>query len=165
MFEHEEVPPVGTWERIAKELDTSENVVYMQGSRKNSKSRFSRLAAAASIAVLVIAAIFIFNRNNNSGHSTDTQTLSGQPNSMTSSTSPEKEKRYITVTTPEGKKVKVSSKFSGAIGSLYQGPEEDPKWTKKFTEWREIMQNKALAPTTTNFLDIMEMTDFLEQAN
>ncbi|MEO5648027.1 MAG: hypothetical protein ABIQ56_06670, partial [Chitinophagaceae bacterium] len=162
MYEHEEIPPAGTWERIASELDNSEKFVFMPGIDQRRKSRFSRLAAAASIILIIIAAIFIMNRKNDSGQAVSSNNISGQENSINI---PEKENRYITVTSPEGKKIKVSSKFSDAIGSLYQSPDENSAWAKKFTKWREIMQNESLAPATASFLDIMEMTDFLEQAN
>jgi hypothetical protein len=159
LYNHEEMPPVGTWERIATELDRESGVVYMPARKK---SLISKIAVAASILVILLAGVFyLTNRNEGTKGAHDTP-----PQQRLSSTAqPSTDSRYIIVTTPSGQKVKISSKFSNYVGSLYQDSAANSDWYKKFEEWRGKMQNQTVTPTTSNFMDIIEMSDFLENAN
>ena len=154
LYHHEETPPEGVWESIANELDKGQKLVYMNVSPPARKSFSSPVLVAASVILIIVASIFYFTNNNDGTGPKDPLATETIENS-----------RYITLTSLNGDKVRVSSKFSNYIGSLNQSNPEDPAWSQKFTEWRNIMQNKALTPTTANFLDIVELTDLLEESN
>ncbi len=70
--------------------------------------------------------------------------------------------RYITIEGPQGQSVKVSSKMASLIDSTETKLSSKPIWNKKIDEWREIMKVNTLAPTTGNFLDIVELTKTLK---
>ena len=81
---------------------------------------------------------------------------------------------YISITGPDGKSVKVSSKFSSLIGYLKeQNPEtienidiiikESAEWRATFTKWRNKMTNNTVAPSLGNFMDIIELSKILEE--
>lgn len=69
--------------------------------------------------------------------------------------------RYITIEGPQGQPVKISSKMATLIDSSETTTRTKPIWNKKINEWREIMKVNTLAPTTGNFLDIVELTKTL----
>lgn len=70
--------------------------------------------------------------------------------------------RYITIEGLQGQPVKVSSKMATLIDSSETKTASKPIWNKKINEWREIMKVNTLAPTTRNFLDIIELTKTLK---
>lgn len=159
IYDHEEMPPLGTWERIAADLDKEEKLFYIPTESKK-KPIYTRLAIAASITLVLLAGVFYLTRKN------ETPNAQQVNQSLSSNKAvPDSDKRYIIVTSPSGQKVKISSKFSNYVGSLYDDSSENPEWHKKFKEWRDILQNKAPTPSTPNFLDVMEMSDFLEKAD
>jgi hypothetical protein len=80
---------------------------------------------------------------------------------------------YISITGADGQSVKVSSKFSNLLGYLNQGTpdnrenidviiEESAKWRKIFSAWRDKMTNNTVAPSFTNFMDIIELSNVVE---
>ncbi len=80
---------------------------------------------------------------------------------------------YISITGADGQSVKVSSKFSNLISYLAGGNtdtkenidviiEESAKWRKIFSEWRDKMTNSPVAPTFSNFMDIIELSNVVE---
>lgn len=80
---------------------------------------------------------------------------------------------YISITGPDGQTVKVSSKFSNLLGYLTdKNPDtrenidiiiqESAIWKEKFAQWRDKMTNNSVAPSFTNFLDIIELSKVLE---
>lgn len=80
---------------------------------------------------------------------------------------------YITITGPDGAPLRVSSKFSNLISYLTEkSPDvqenidiiikESAKWKATFAVWRDKMINNAVAPSLTNFMDIIELSDVLE---
>jgi hypothetical protein len=80
---------------------------------------------------------------------------------------------YINVTGPDGQSVKVSAKFANLIGYMNaDGTEvkeaidviisESAKWRKTFAEWKSKMINNNVAPSFTNFMDIIELSKVLE---
>lgn len=158
MYDHEEMPPTGTWERIAVELEKPENVIFYPAEPRV-KPIFNRLAIAASFLAVVLTGVFYLTNYKKS------DVPEKEKKSLSTSKMPPKDERYIIVTNPNGQKTRISSKFTDYVGSIYQNTEQNPDWSRKFSEWREIMQNKALTPATPNFLDVIEMSDFLEQAN
>jgi hypothetical protein len=81
---------------------------------------------------------------------------------------------YISITGPDGQRVKVSSKFSNLIGYLTEkNPEaqenldiiikESARWRATFAKWRDKMTNNAVAPALSNFMDIIELSNLLEE--
>lgn len=83
---------------------------------------------------------------------------------------------YISITGADGQTVKVSSKFSNLISYLNdKNPDnrenidiiidEAPRWKKIFTEWRNKMTNNTVAPSLSNFMDIIELSKILEDKN
>ena len=83
---------------------------------------------------------------------------STEDNQLTSNSS----SRYITIEGLQGQPVKVSSKMATLIDSSETKTASKPIWNKKINEWREIMKVNTLAPTTGNFLDIIELTKTLK---
>jgi len=81
---------------------------------------------------------------------------------------------YLTITGPNGEKIKVSSKFSKLVNYL---KEKDPSredylenvikegafWKEKFKEWGDKMTNNNLAPTPGNFFDIIELSNTIKE--
>jgi hypothetical protein len=81
---------------------------------------------------------------------------------------------YISITGPDGQTIKVSSKFSNLIGYLTdKNPElqenldviikESAKWKNTFAKWRDKMTNNVVAPSLSNFMDIIELSNVLEE--
>jgi hypothetical protein len=81
---------------------------------------------------------------------------------------------YINITGPDGQPVKVSSKLSSLLGYLNTSDintlenldviiKESAKWRAIFAAWRTKMANNALAPSLTNFMDIIELSEILEE--
>jgi hypothetical protein len=80
---------------------------------------------------------------------------------------------YISITGPDGQPVKVSSKLSSLVGYLSNSDvntrenldviiQESAKWRAIFSAWRNKMANNALAPSLSNFMDIIELSEILE---
>lgn len=80
---------------------------------------------------------------------------------------------YITITGPDGQAVKVSSKLAALVSYLTDNPDtqenieiiikESAKWRATFATWREKMTNNSIAPSLTNFMDIIELSNVLEE--
>jgi hypothetical protein len=71
---------------------------------------------------------------------------------------------YYVVTAPNGQRVRMSSKFSHAVTSLFGGDNVDYLWKSRFDSWKsKIMSNPSFIPTGGNFLDIAELKDLLKE--
>jgi hypothetical protein len=81
---------------------------------------------------------------------------------------------YIVVTGPNGEQTRISSKFLHVLSSLNADVEpheyfdlmirENNLWKIRFREWRsKIIQQASFIPTATNFLDILELKDMLQE--
>ena len=71
---------------------------------------------------------------------------------------------YFVVTAPNGEKVRISSKFSDAVASLYGGDNVDYYWKWRFDSWKsKLMTNPSFIPSAGNFLDIVELKDMLKE--
>jgi hypothetical protein len=81
--------------------------------------------------------------------------------------------RYITITGPGGESVKLSSKFGNIPGVFNSGNagseanidaiiKQSSKWSNAFAGWRDKMAGSIISPSLINFLDIIELSDFLE---
>jgi hypothetical protein len=74
---------------------------------------------------------------------------------------------YITVTSPSGNQTRLSNKFLNCLSYINDNSDiQDPKGAQcqsKFDRWREkLMTEAAFIPTATNFLDIFELKDILQ---
>lgn len=81
---------------------------------------------------------------------------------------------YITITGPNGQQTRISSKFLDIISSLNADAEppaylnfrrsENNLWKIRFSEWRNKLMNQAsFIPTATNFLDMLELKEMLQE--
>ena len=84
------------------------------------------------------------------------------------------DKNYITITGPNGEQTRISAKFLDIISSLNADAEpsdyfdfmmhENNLWKARFHEWRSKLMNQAsFVPTATNFLDILELKELLQE--
>ena len=72
-------------------------------------------------------------------------------------------KKYITITGPQGKPVKISSKAATLIVSSDDRNPPKPVCSAKVNKWKNIMKTNTLSPTTANFLDIVGLTQALKE--
>ena len=81
---------------------------------------------------------------------------------------------YVSFIGPNGQEVKVSSKFSNLLGYMDgKDPESEENldriinessfWRGKFKVWRNKMINNSIAPSPANFMDIIELSKFLQE--
>lgn len=81
---------------------------------------------------------------------------------------------YISITGPDGQSIRVSSKFSNLISYLTEKNsevqenldiiiKESAQWRATFAKWRDKMTNNAVAPSLSNFMDIIELSNILEE--
>jgi len=72
---------------------------------------------------------------------------------------------HIDITAPNGQQTRISSKFMNVL--LYMNGNNDPEykdseaWQKKFEELRNKIMQHSFIPSSTNFLDIIELKDLL----
>ncbi|MDQ6902527.1 MAG: hypothetical protein M3139_05875 [Bacteroidota bacterium] len=71
-------------------------------------------------------------------------------------------KKYITISGPSGQPVKISPKVATLIVSADNEYPPKPVWNKKIEKWKQIMLNTTLSPTSTNLLDIAQLTSNLD---
>ncbi len=74
-------------------------------------------------------------------------------------------KKYITISGPQGQPVKISAKVASLIVSSDDQHPPNAVWNDKVKKWKDIMKANTLAPTTANFLDIVELTHALRIKN
>ncbi len=72
-------------------------------------------------------------------------------------------KHYITVTSPDGQPVKVSSKVASLIEPSGENDPSKTKWNKKVKEWKDIMNSNSLNASPGAFLDIVELSNSLDE--
>ena len=171
MYNYEVTPPSESWQIIATALD--ENKVGKSTSlKKRSKVFYLSLSAAAAISIFVVGLIFWQNDNKglddkitvpktiSANESTmEKENISSRGNKM------EGDSKYITITGQQGECVKISSKAAKLIVSSDNQNPPKPVWSAKVDKWRDIMEANILAPTTANFLDIVEFTHALKVGN
>ena len=84
---------------------------------------------------------------------------------------------YITVTGPNGEQTRISSKFARFLSYLNSSNNDKEdyldflirrnySWKYKFEEWRtKILQHASFAPSGSNFFDILELKDLIEDTD
>lgn len=79
---------------------------------------------------------------------------------------------YFFTTGPNGQTIRVSAKFRNTIQYLDGDAREElldvilresAYWKSLFKQWKEKMANSSFVPSTNNFMDITELTQFLRQ--
>lgn len=79
---------------------------------------------------------------------------------------------YITVAGPNGDAVKVSAKLSGLTAYIADNKNEtasntantdDSFWKSKFKSWREKMSQNDIAPSLSNFMDIVALSKIVKE--
>jgi hypothetical protein len=73
---------------------------------------------------------------------------------------------YISVTGPNGQQTRISSKFADVVYYL-NGNEhmQNTEWQTKFKNWRNRIMQTSFIPSSNNFLDILELKDFILEEN
>lgn len=79
---------------------------------------------------------------------------------------------YVTVTSPNGEQTKISKKFLRALSYMNASNDSEERdiiiresalWKWLFQEWRnKILSEPSFIPSATNFLDIMELKEILQ---
>jgi hypothetical protein len=73
---------------------------------------------------------------------------------------------YISVTGPNGQQTRISAKFADVL--LYLNKNENlqnEEWQRKFEDWRGKIMQTSFIPSSNNFLDILELKDFILKDN
>jgi hypothetical protein len=185
LYNYEANPPGEIWQKINAELNKDAKVVLMSGLKKRPKFIFYGITVAASLVVIFLASILFNNPNkikNAASVSTQSQNLSSQQirdsialnNKILEdiiNSSKDKNllalnyensladgKKYLTVAGPEGQPVKISPKVATLIESADNEYPPKPVWNKKIEKWKQIMLSSTLSPTSTNLLDIVQLS-------
>ncbi len=185
LYNYEANPPGEIWQKINAELDKDAEVVLMSPLKKRSKFIFYGITVAASLVVIFLVSILFNNPNkikNAASVSTQSQNLSSQQirdsialnNKILEdiiNSSKDKNllalnyensladgKKYLTVAGPEGQPVKISPKVATLIESADNEYPPKPVWNKKIEKWKQIMLSSTLSPTSTNLLDIIQLS-------
>ncbi|MGH2648040.1 MAG: hypothetical protein ACRDE8_10755 [Ginsengibacter sp.] len=188
LYNYEADPPGEMWQNINAELNVGNaKIVSMTRFRKRSKFIFYGITAAASLIIIFIISIFFNNseknKNTNSASASQVQNLSSKQiqdsinlnnkilediinttkdknllalNYENSSIT--KGKKYITIAGPEGQPVKISPKVATLIESADNDFPPKPVWNKKIDKWKKIMLSSTLSTTSTNLLDIVQLS-------
>lgn len=164
------------WENIRRALDDNKQEI-------SSPKKITRylVPLAAAVVVFILCALFFINKNESPGQvsetdsgenekntvafsSPDTSLLSSKQNDQSSNIiSTEKiTNDYITIASVDGKPVKISSKAATLI--LSSDDQYPPKavWSAKVNKWKTRMLSNPVTPTTSNFLDIADLTEALD---
>ncbi len=81
---------------------------------------------------------------------------------------------YVIVTGPNGQLTRMSAKFANLIRYMNDADDnteeyvdkvikESSIWKKRFQEWRSKISQSSFIPSTTNFLDIMEFKELIQE--
>ncbi|KAA9041333.1 hypothetical protein FW778_04680 [Ginsengibacter hankyongi] len=187
LYNYEAEPPVEVWQNIIAELESSEpKTVSLTGFRKRSKFIFYGITAAASLIVIFLISIFFNtsqkNINTASNGANQLQNLSSKQiqDSLNLNNKILKEiinstkdknllalnyenssvhgKKYLTIAGPECQPIKISPKVATLIESTDNEYPPKPIWNKKIEKWKQIMLSSTLSPTSTNLLDIVQLS-------
>ena len=187
LYNYESQPPKEVWQNIIAELEENDpKTVSMVGLRRRSKFIFYGITAAASLIVIFLISIFFNtsqkNLNTASNGANQFQNLSSKQiqdslnlnnkilkeiiNStkdknllaLNYETNPGNGKKYLTIAGPECQPVKISPKVATLIESTDNEYPPKPVWNKKIEKWKQIMLSSTLSPTSTNLLDIVQLS-------
>lgn len=186
LYGYEAEPPAEIWQNIIDELDGESKIVSMKGHRKKSKFLFYGITAAASLTIIFLISVFFNssqkNMNTASNSANQSQSFSSKQiqdslnlnnkilkeiiNSgkdknlmaLNYENSSGKGKKYLTIAGPECQPVKISPKVATLIESTDNEYPPKPVWSKKIEKWKQIMLSNTLSPTSTNLLDLVQLS-------
>lgn len=75
---------------------------------------------------------------------------------------------YISVTAPNGQQTKISSRFINAMPYFNTNNSDkmeasENSWQQRIHEWRKKILQSAFVPSSGNFMDILEMTELVDE--
>jgi len=80
---------------------------------------------------------------------------------------------YLTITGPNGETIRASLKIADALRYLYGNHDtdettdktnnENSHWKKRLQEWRNKIISSHFSPASTNFLDIIDLKDLIDE--
>ncbi len=165
--------------------DTIMHGINNTTSSNSSSRKISRyfLPIAAALVIIIFGAIFFINKRNPAMQIAKTNTNSLEKNMATFS-SPDKNilagsndnpskpireninnAKYITIANVDGNPVKISSKAASLIVSSDNQYPGRTVWNAKVNKWKARMLANPVTPTTSNFLDIADLTEALTDRN
>ena len=191
LYSYEAEPPSEIWQNIVTELDGGDNkIVSMKGFRKRSNLVFYGLTAAASLIFIFIVSIFFNTSKTDLGTASNSSNQSENllPKQIQDSlnlnnkilkeiinSTKEKNllalnyenssrygKKYLTIAGPECEPVKISPKVATLIESTDNEYPPKPVWNKKIEKWQQIMLGSTLSPTSTNLLDVVQLSSSID---
>lgn len=73
--------------------------------------------------------------------------------------------RYVTLLRPDGYIIRMSRKFAGMIGCIYNSPSlnENEDCKDQLNKWREKIAKSPLIPSPDNFMDILTLIKYLQE--
>jgi hypothetical protein len=194
LYNYEADPPQEIWDNIDAALPGSAaKVVAITSLRKRSKILFYSITATASLVIIFLTTV-LFNKSEHSKAGAliimnqskvilskkiqDSISLNSKILKEIIKTSKDKnllaqnyessllkEKKYLTITGPGGQPVKISPKVATLIESADNESPPKPVWNKKIDKWQQIMLTTTLSPTSTNLLDIVQISSSSEDNN
>jgi hypothetical protein len=75
--------------------------------------------------------------------------------------------KYVNITAPNGEQTKISSKLATVMHYFGNDGDDDPAtssndWQQRIKEWRKKVMESGVVPSSTNFMDILELTKLIE---
>lgn len=179
LYNYEVNPPEKAWENIASQIGQAK-VVTM----KSRRPLYFAMAAAAAVVIFLAINMIFFNKDNNpSGNQnavfkTATNYSPAKKDSIKKNNqiletiikTPEDKKliasshlskfgfnkKYITISGPEGEPIKISPKAATLIVSADDEYPPKPVWDKKISKWQHIMLTSSVSASPTNLMDILQ---------
>ena len=191
IYNYEVEPPSQIWQHITHELDGgTTKIVSMKGFRKRSDLIFYGFTAAASLIIIFLVSVFFNASKKDPGTASnllsqshnilpkqiqDSLNLNNKILKEIINSAKDKNllalnyemssrygKKYLTVAGPECQPVKISPKVATLIESTDNEYPPKPVWNKKIEKWQQIMLGSTLSPTSTNLLDIVQLSSTLD---
>lgn len=167
--------PVSPTKKInlpSAETQEEKNTAAGNNTITQSKTPSTAVIPPAAPTYIQQAEMPVLAQNPVNGKKDKLQTITGEiPEDISLISTPNS---YISITGPDGQSVRVSSKFSTLISYLTEkNPEiqenldiiikESAQWRATFAKWRDKMTNNVIAPSLSNFMDIIELSNVLEE--
>lgn len=75
--------------------------------------------------------------------------------------------KYISITAPNGQQTKISSRLINAThylssNSINEDEDTENTWQQRIQQWRKKILQSGFVPSSSNFLDILEMTELVD---
>jgi hypothetical protein len=159
LYNYEVEPPVDSWHVIVKALNQDQSTASK--TSKRSKVFYFTLNVAAATVVLIFCSLILYLTGPGKANNADSSF--GNSQNLSNTTDDEKtSNKYITISGPQGQPVKISAKAAKLIVSSDNQNPPKPVWSAQVNKWKDLMSTNVLAPTSTNFLDIVELTQALK---